>query len=73
MSCMSDTAILARWHKRDGALVVAGEPICEIENDSASADVAAPRSGILRQLKQEGESVRIGDELAQIDSPDSIQ
>ena len=72
MSSMSDTAILVRWHKSDGALVIAGEPICEIETEKATTDVAAPQAGILRQLKREGESVRIGDEVAKIDPPDSV-
>jgi 2-oxoglutarate dehydrogenase E2 component (dihydrolipoamide succinyltransferase) len=69
---MSGTAILIRWLKTDGALVVVGNPICEIETEKAAADISAHQTGILRHLKHEGESVRVGEQVARIDPPDGV-
>lgn len=64
---MTDTFVLARWYREDGAIVTADEPIFEIENDMASIDVVAHATGRLRRLKREGENVRPGDEVARIE------
>jgi 2-oxoglutarate dehydrogenase E2 component (dihydrolipoamide succinyltransferase) len=60
-------AILIKWHKKDGDSVAAAEPIAELETDKANVDVPAPTSGILRRVKEEGETVAIGDTIARID------
>jgi hypothetical protein len=59
-------ATLIRWHVRDGQKVECDQPVCEIETDAATADLAAPRAGILRHLKCEGDLIRPGDTVARI-------
>ena len=63
--------ILARWHKADGSLVKAGEPLFELETDKATSDVPAAGSGVLRIAVKEGETVAIGATVATIDPADS--
>jgi 2-oxoglutarate dehydrogenase E2 component (dihydrolipoamide succinyltransferase) len=60
-------AVLIKWHKADGQRVAVDEPICELETDKANVDVPSPASGVLKRLKKEGDTVKIGDVLASID------
>src|SRR5687767_9064343 len=60
-------AILISWHKNDGEQVAAGEPLCELETDKANVDVPSPSAGVLRRVKNEGETVRVGEVIARID------
>jgi 2-oxoglutarate dehydrogenase E2 component (dihydrolipoamide succinyltransferase) len=63
--------ILARWHKADGSLVRAGEPLFELETDKATSDVPAAGAGILRISVAEGETVAVGATVATIDPADT--
>src|SRR5437016_920049 len=60
-------AILVAWHKKEGEAVASDEPICELETDKANVDVPAKTSGILHHLKEEGETVNVGEAIARID------
>src|SRR6185295_19799790 len=60
-------AILVVWHKKEGEAVSTDEPICELETDKANVDVPAKASGILHHLKEEGETVNVGEAIARID------
>jgi 2-oxoglutarate dehydrogenase E2 component (dihydrolipoamide succinyltransferase) len=60
-------AILIAWHKNDGEQVAAGEPLCELETDKANVDVPSPGAGVLRRVKNEGDTVRVGEVIARID------
>ncbi len=61
-------ATVARWLKREGERVVAGEPIVELETEKANVEVPAPRSGVLaRIIRREGEDVRVGDVLGVVE------
>src|SRR5215813_7781228 len=60
-------ATLLQWLKREGDRVQADEPLCELESDKATVDLPAPESGILRQLKQAGETAQVGEVIARID------
>lgn len=60
-------AVLIKWHKKDGDAVTAQEPLCELETDKANVDVPAPSAGILRRVKEEGETVAVGETIARID------
>jgi 2-oxoglutarate dehydrogenase E2 component (dihydrolipoamide succinyltransferase) len=63
--------ILARWHKPDGSLVRAGEPLFELETDKATSDVPAAGTGVLHITVAEGETVAVGATVATIDPADS--
>ncbi len=62
--------ILSRWHKADGSLVRAGEPLFELETDKATSDIPAAGSGVLRIAVPEGETVAVGATVATIDPAD---
>jgi 2-oxoglutarate dehydrogenase E2 component (dihydrolipoamide succinyltransferase) len=60
-------AILIKWHKPDGATVAADEAVCELETDKANVDIPAPAAGVIRRVKNEGDTVRVGEVIARID------
>ncbi len=42
---------LARWLKRVGEAVAAGEAIAEVESDKATVELEAPRAGVITELR----------------------
>jgi 2-oxoglutarate dehydrogenase E2 component (dihydrolipoamide succinyltransferase) len=58
---------IATWVKKDGAMVKLDEVICSIESDKATLDISAPKSGKLKVLVKEGETVAIGTKIAEVD------
>lgn len=60
-------ATVARWLKKEGDRVEPGEPLVELETDKVNLEVGAEKSGVLARIqRQEGEDVKIGDELGTI-------
>jgi pyruvate dehydrogenase E2 component (dihydrolipoamide acetyltransferase) len=45
-----DTGTVARWHKSEGDVVRAGEPLFDIETDKATMEIEAPASGTLVRI-----------------------
>ena len=66
-------AILVKWHKSDGDAVKTDEPIAELETDKANVDIPAKTTGILRRLKEAGDTVNVGEAIARIDDSPSVQ
>jgi 2-oxoglutarate dehydrogenase E2 component (dihydrolipoamide succinyltransferase) len=64
-------ARIARWLKRPGDPVSAGEPVVELETDKIDLEVGAEQAGVLLEIaRQEGEDVRVGEVLAVVgDAP----
>jgi 2-oxoglutarate dehydrogenase E2 component (dihydrolipoamide succinyltransferase) len=61
-------ARVARWLKKAGDRVEAGEPVVELETEKIDLEVGAEQSGVLTSIaRKEGEDVRIGELLAVID------
>lgn len=60
-------ATVAKWLKKDGEYVERDEVICELESEKASFELNAEESGILRIKAKEGDTVKIGEAIAQID------
>jgi 2-oxoglutarate dehydrogenase E2 component (dihydrolipoamide succinyltransferase) len=60
-------AKLLKWHKHDGDAVKVDEPICELESDKANVDIPAESAGIIHQKKREGDTVDVGEIIAEID------
>jgi 2-oxoglutarate dehydrogenase E2 component (dihydrolipoamide succinyltransferase) len=59
---------IGRWLKREGDRVERDENVVELETDKASMELPAPEAGVLAKiLKQDGESVSVGDTIAEID------
>jgi 2-oxoglutarate dehydrogenase E2 component (dihydrolipoamide succinyltransferase) len=58
---------IANWLKKDGEQVQADEIIAELESDKATFELRAESAGVLKIVKQQGETVPIGEVIAQID------
>src|SRR5215218_8212162 len=61
-------ARVARWLKKEGDRVEAGEPVVELETEKIDLEVNAERGGVLASIaRHEGEDVKIGEVLGVID------
>jgi 2-oxoglutarate dehydrogenase E2 component (dihydrolipoamide succinyltransferase) len=58
---------LVKWLKKEGQYVDRDEVIAELESEKASFEVNAEKAGTLKTLGKEGDTLKIGDVLAQID------
>jgi 2-oxoglutarate dehydrogenase E2 component (dihydrolipoamide succinyltransferase) len=60
-------ARVARWLKKEGDAVAAGEPVVELETDKVDLEVAAPKAGVIERIAHgDGADVKIGDVLGTI-------
>ncbi|MDQ3950474.1 MAG: 2-oxo acid dehydrogenase subunit E2, partial [Gemmatimonadota bacterium] len=61
-------ATVARWLKREGEPVAAGDTLVELETDKITVEVPALKSGVLaKRLRNEGDVVKVDDVLAELD------
>jgi 2-oxoglutarate dehydrogenase E2 component (dihydrolipoamide succinyltransferase) len=67
-------ATVARWLKREGDRVHAGETVVELETEKVDLEVGAEQAGVLVQIgRREGEAVQVGDVLGVIEeAPETI-
>jgi 2-oxoglutarate dehydrogenase E2 component (dihydrolipoamide succinyltransferase) len=62
-------ARVARWLKKVGDTVAAGEPLVELETDKIDLEVGADQAGVLARIdRQAGEDVKVGELLAVVDA-----
>ena len=62
---------LLRWLKQVGDAVLENEPLIEIETDKVTVEVAAPGSGVLREiLKHEQDEIAPGELLGRLEAQD---
>jgi 2-oxoglutarate dehydrogenase E2 component (dihydrolipoamide succinyltransferase) len=67
-------ATVARWLKHEGDHVTVGEPVVELETEKVNLEVGAQQAGVLaRVLHQEGEDVKVGDVLAEIEEVEEAE
>jgi len=60
---------LARWHKKVGDPINAGEIIADLETDKVNIEVSASATGTVTSLhKHEGETVAVGELIATVDT-----
>jgi 2-oxoglutarate dehydrogenase E2 component (dihydrolipoamide succinyltransferase) len=58
-------ARVAKWLKKQGESVNAGDPLVELETEKIDLEVSADRAGVLSSIKhQEGSDVKVGEILA---------
>jgi len=58
-------ARVAKWLKKAGDQVAAGDPLVELETEKIDLEVSADRAGVLADIKhQEGADVKVGEILA---------
>jgi len=61
-------ATVARWLKKEGDAVAAGDTLVELETDKVTVEVPALKAGVLsRQVKHDGDVVAVDDILGEID------
>src|SRR5882724_5585334 len=61
-------ATLGTWKRVEGDHVEADEPLVEVESEKATLEVPSPGAGVLRRiLRKAGETVAVGDVIAEID------
>ncbi len=58
---------LLKWTKPEGSWVERDEVIAELESEKATFEINAEQSGILKHGAKEGDTIQIGDVVAQID------
>ncbi|MEY3989459.1 MAG: hypothetical protein RI985_540 [Chloroflexota bacterium] len=58
---------LARWHKKVGEAINAGEVLADLETDKVNVEVTANEAGVVTAiLKAEGDSVAVGEVIATV-------
>ena len=61
-------ARVAKWLKKQGDSVVAGDALVELETEKIDLEVSAEKSGVIASIaRQEGDDVKIGELLAVVD------
>jgi len=58
---------LVKWMKKDGDYVNRDEVLAELESEKATFEVNAEKAGLLKTVGKEGDTLKIGDLVAQID------
>ena len=57
-----------KWHKQNGDYVELDDVLVELETDKATVEIVAEAAGVVTLKKEEGETVVVGDLLAEIDT-----
>ena len=61
-------ARIAKWLRKEGDLVAAGDPVVELETDKVDLEVGAPQAGVLSRIdRKDGDDVKVGEVLGVID------
>jgi len=61
-------ATISRWLKKEGDVVAQNESLVELETDKITVEVPAFKAGVLtKQMKKEGDTVQVGEEIGVID------
>jgi 2-oxoglutarate dehydrogenase E2 component (dihydrolipoamide succinyltransferase) len=61
-------ARVAKWLRKEGDVVAAGDPLVELETDKIDVEVSAPQGGVLSRIDhRDGADVKVGEVLGSID------
>ena len=60
--------VIAKWSKKTGDYVAMDELLCELESDKATFELNAEAAGILTTHGNEGDTIKVGDLIASIDT-----
>lgn len=58
---------LSRWLVKNGDYVELDQPLCELETDKAAQELPAPVAGVITLVASEGDDIKVGGLLANID------
>ena len=59
---------IAEWLVEDGEYVEKDQPIAEIDSDKATLELPAEKSGTIKIVVEEGQTVAVGDVVCLIDT-----
>jgi len=62
-----EEGIVTEWLVDDGGTVSEGDPLYILESDKVENEVAAPATGVLRQIAVAGEAYPVGTEIGVIE------
>ncbi len=65
------SGILSVWHKNDGQHISKDDILFTLETDKVSQEVTAPEAGIVHHKAAEGDEVKIGQTVAEIECADA--
>ena len=61
-------ARVAKWLRKEGETVAAGDALVELETDKIDLEVSAPQAGVLKRIdRKDGEDVKVGEVLGVIE------
>jgi 2-oxoglutarate dehydrogenase E2 component (dihydrolipoamide succinyltransferase) len=60
--------VISRWNKKTGDYVEMDELLCELESDKATFELNAEAAGVLTTKGNEGDTIAIGELIAEIDT-----
>ena len=61
-------ARVAKWLRKEGDAVAAGDPLVELETDKIDVEVSAPHAGVLSRIdRSDGDDVKVGEVLGILD------
>jgi 2-oxoglutarate dehydrogenase E2 component (dihydrolipoamide succinyltransferase) len=61
------SGVISVWHKKSGEEVKKGDPLFTLETDKVSTEIVAEADGVLRTKANEGQEVKIGEVVAEIE------
>src|SRR5947207_12268375 len=61
------SGVVSVWHKKSGEQVKKGDPLFTIETDKVSTKIVAEADGVLKTKAAEGQEVKIGEVVAEIE------
>lgn len=59
--------MISRWHVSSGDIVKRDQVLLELDTDKATVEVAAETGGKIAIKRQAGETVKVGEQIAEID------
>src|SRR5687767_10935979 len=67
-------ARVAKWLRKEGESVSAGDALVELETDKIDLEVPAPQAGVLKKIERpDGADVKVGEVLGVIDETQRAQ
>ena len=67
------SGVVSVWHKKSGEQVKKGDPLFTLETDKVSTEIVAETDGVLRTKAAEGQEVKIGEVVAEIEESSAAE
>jgi 2-oxoglutarate dehydrogenase E2 component (dihydrolipoamide succinyltransferase) len=67
------SGVVSVWHKKSGEQVKKGDPLFTLETDKVSTEIVAEVDGVLKTKAAEGQEVKIGEVVAEIEESSAAE